>query len=366
MFNAEQISNHIFNITGIKSCVLDTVKVSNNVMPDYCKTCGACGANQKHFHSAKEAERWGNKFIYYCDKSFIFIATQNKYNSKTLITGPIVMEESEFDSFFLPVLSTKAVGSVSEIIYNAFSFFIEDEKKLTKSEILNSIYNNLDDLSLASVSIEYENELETAILMGNKSLVKETINNIICHILLESAKDFTIIKSRTIEFIVLLSRSIIKSGVNSSLILRYNAKYIKEIDLINDMDDLSEWLISVVHNYMTYVPDLENVKHKAIITKICNYIKSRFTEKLTLQDVSSHVYLSPSYLSKLIKDELKCSFTDYINNLRVEKSKEFLLSSNLSLSEIACVVGFEDQSYFTKVFKKFTGISPGRYKDRIV
>ena len=82
-----------------------------------------------------------------------------------------------------------------------------------------------------------------------------------------------------------------------------------------------------------------------------------------MDDISSYVYLSKSYLSKIFKDEMKCTITNYINSVRVEKSKQLLADSSLSLADIAYFVGFEDQSYYTKVFKKITGVSPGKYKN---
>ena len=57
------------------------------------------------------------------------------------------------------------------------------------------------------------------------------------------------------------------------------------------------------------------------------------------------------------------SFTDYLSRTRIERSIELLRDTDMSLLEIAGLVGFEDQSYFTKVFKKETGLSPKKYRD---
>jgi two-component system, response regulator YesN len=97
--------------------------------------------------------------------------------------------------------------------------------------------------------------------------------------------------------------------------------------------------------------------------KVQEYINLHYREKINLGDVADYVFLSKSYLSKIFKDEMKCNLTNYINKLRVEKSKTFLLRNNVSLVDIANSVGFDDQSYFTKVFKKVTGISPGKYRE---
>lgn len=78
--------------------------------------------------------------------------------------------------------------------------------------------------------------------------------------------------------------------------------------------------------------------------------------------MAGRVYLSPAYFSRLFKEETGESFTVYLNRVRIERSKELLLHQNLRLADIAQLVGFEDQSYFTKVFKKIVGMPPLRYR----
>ena len=82
-----------------------------------------------------------------------------------------------------------------------------------------------------------------------------------------------------------------------------------------------------------------------------------------MDEVARHVYLSRSYLSSLFKEETGMSLFTYINRVRVEKSKLFLLDKDVALVDVASLCGFEDQSYFTKVFKKETGMSPKKYRD---
>ena len=73
--------------------------------------------------------------------------------------------------------------------------------------------------------------------------------------------------------------------------------------------------------------------------------------------------MSPTYFSKLFSEEMGCRFTAYLNKVRVEKSKLLLKGSGIPLVDIAGLVGYEDQSYFTKVFKRVTGVSPGKYRE---
>jgi YesN/AraC family two-component response regulator len=89
-------------------------------------------------------------------------------------------------------------------------------------------------------------------------------------------------------------------------------------------------------------------------------------KKISLMDVAEYVYISPAYLSKLFKEELKYNFNSYLNKVRVDMSKKMLKDYRISLINIALSCGFEDQSYYSKVFKRFTGISPGKYRESIL
>ena len=65
-----------------------------------------------------------------------------------------------------------------------------------------------------------------------------------------------------------------------------------------------------------------------------------------------------------MKSELGCTFTEYVNRLRIERSCRLLRTTRLSVAEISLAVGFEDQSYFTRIFKKQLGQSPGKYREQ--
>jgi len=64
----------------------------------------------------------------------------------------------------------------------------------------------------------------------------------------------------------------------------------------------------------------------------------------------------------MIKEETGSTFTEYLNQLRIERSKAYLYRRDLSISEVACLTGFEDQSYFTRIFKQYVGVPPGQYR----
>lgn len=101
------------------------------------------------------------------------------------------------------------------------------------------------------------------------------------------------------------------------------------------------------------------------ISQIINEIKSRYTENITLTELSGKYNISVSHLSSLLKSELKLPFSEYIAAKRIQKAKELLEDEALSIEQIAEQIGYNDYFYFTKVFKKNMGISPSKYRKNI-
>ena len=86
--------------------------------------------------------------------------------------------------------------------------------------------------------------------------------------------------------------------------------------------------------------------------------------KISLNDISINTNVSVSYLSKIFKDETNYNISAFINKIRIENAKLFLLDRSIPLTEVAYLSGFEEQSYFSKVFKKVTGATPGKYREK--
>ncbi len=102
-----------------------------------------------------------------------------------------------------------------------------------------------------------------------------------------------------------------------------------------------------------------------ILSGILSEMKTRYTENISLNELSEKYGLSSSHLSILIKKELGISFTEYITSKRLQKAKELLSDESLSIEEVANATGYHDYFYFTKVFKKTMGISPSKYRKEL-
>ena len=95
------------------------------------------------------------------------------------------------------------------------------------------------------------------------------------------------------------------------------------------------------------------------------YIEENYMEKLKLSDVADHVYVSQWHLSKILNQHVEKSFSDILNQTRIEKAKGLLWEPSLRIGDIAEKVGFLDMAHFSRVFKKFTGLSANEFRNQM-
>lgn len=102
-----------------------------------------------------------------------------------------------------------------------------------------------------------------------------------------------------------------------------------------------------------------------VVRQAAAYIRDHYFETLTLSGLAEQFHVEHSYFSKLFKKEMGETLVMYISGLRIEKAKEYIRKDAGSLAEIAFMVGYDDYTYFNKVFRKLTGVSPRDYKKKV-
>lgn len=99
--------------------------------------------------------------------------------------------------------------------------------------------------------------------------------------------------------------------------------------------------------------------------KAKEYIRENFQKDLTLDEVSKVVDISPYYFSKLFKQETGENFIEYLTKVRMKNAEELLKDSDYSIKEICVASGYSDPNYFSRIFKKYEGVTPSEYRERL-
>jgi AraC-like DNA-binding protein len=118
----------------------------------------------------------------------------------------------------------------------------------------------------------------------------------------------------------------------------------------------------IVERMSAQIFSFQGMCHASVLRRAERFIWDNYTRKISLQEIAAAAGLSAPYFSTIFKEEMGENLSSYLNRLRVEKARHMLAETDLTLSEIASSCGFEDQSWFSKIFKSFTGISPGKYR----
>ena len=151
--------------------------------------------------------------------------------------------------------------------------------------------------------------------------------------------------------------------------LKYNVNsrrsYIWELQSCTDIENLKKWFLDKTREICT---KLENSKEKeagSIIDRAKEYINENFRRDISLDDVSREVDISPYYFSKLFKQETGKNFIEYLTEIRLKNARELLQDSRLSIKEICAQSGYSDPNYFSRIFKKYEGVTPSEFRERL-
>lgn len=137
--------------------------------------------------------------------------------------------------------------------------------------------------------------------------------------------------------------------------------YFRGIDEAHNAEQTIEQLRAFLHKASDVIASHEH-RGSSNMKKLLEYIQEHYAEPLNLSEMAKHFHFNPSYLSSYFTTHNKEGFNEYLNRIRIEKAEELLRAGQVSISEISNLVGYSDHSYFCKVFKKFTGLSPSHYR----
>jgi len=172
---------------------------------------------------------------------------------------------------------------------------------------------------------------------------------------------FEYLKFKAIEMVVLLSRAGATDEKNEQLV-EANIHNMKRIKGSKTVDEVIDNFCLVVERMAGKIFSFQGIRHASALRKAERFIWDNYTRKVSLKEIADVSGLSAPYFSTIFKDEMKENLSDYLNRLRVEKASTMLLETDLLVSEISAACGFEDQSWFSKIFKNHTGISPCKYR----
>ncbi len=206
------------------------------------------------------------------------------------------------------------------------------------------------------IPFEVEKELVNAVKKGDMQKGLQLFDTYFHHIYQASDSKVEIMKKSMGNFFIVLTRSMKEFGFDEDVQMSFDqletSIQIKErakSHLLVIIERLRDWRMNGVDS---------------LILQAKEYIDHHYNKTVMLEEVAEKIGLSSYYLSKLFKEKFEVTFIEYITNIRIQKAKDLLLGGKTPLKEIAMNIGYKDPNYFSRVFKKETGLSPSEYRSK--
>jgi AraC-like DNA-binding protein len=344
---------------------------------------------------AWQSTRFGGRFVYYTPRGFIKFCSPVIKGGKhflSIIGGPILMtdyedfidfdllldagEEVDRDSLLellspIPIFSAEKTNALSEQLF-VNALHISDPQSPTQDTTENRRRYAEYVLAYADKIISdeeryrltEERQLIDALTRNDEMPARALLNDIIGHILFHTGKNIELLRSRVLDLLILMSNALAHENGTNTDSIEISSRYIADLASIESIDELVTWLNATLKQLTGRIFEgPQSTKHGELIREAVAYMNEHYNEKLTLDEVAGHVFISPPYLSKVFAEEMGHNFKHHLNTIRIDRAKDLLAIPSRSLTEIALSLGYGDQSYFTKVFKKHVGVSPRKYRE---
>ena len=208
------------------------------------------------------------------------------------------------------------------------------------------LYDNFNHF-ISDVNI-FSNQISELIKLRDKPKILKIIKD---KQLFEYTNELSIENKRNdlIIWNAIYSKEIIKNGVATKYLHPIYNKFYNKISALNNLKDLQNLELDIVNNF--------------VINKILKHLHLNIESEISLEKLAEDLNLSASYISSCFKKQMGLSIMKYAKKIRIDRAKVLLTTTDISILDLSVSLGFYDQSHFSKTFKKFTGVSPSKYRN---
>jgi branched-chain amino acid transport system substrate-binding protein len=223
---------------------------------------------------------------------------------------------------------------------------------------------NSDPRFALKLACQEKRELLLALRGEDYTKAKESLNRLLTISLLQHFDAFETLKLNISElFHAFFDAAVAEEGADLETLVDLKYKYSSEWAGLKDQEALCSWIIRAFRETMESVREGHWEKGSGLLKNILRFIEIHLAEDLSVQRIAREVCLSPSRLIHRMRNEYGMTLSDCIARSRMDKAKDLLRETDMSICDIAQFTGYQDQGYFTKVFKKHLECTPKRFRD---
>jgi AraC-like DNA-binding protein len=214
------------------------------------------------------------------------------------------------------------------------------------------------------IYLREELELLHAVKRGHKQKAREVINRILVGVYNLGREDLDVLKTLVLEMVVLMFRAAVSRGANPAPLVGINSTFLRDFHAVHDELGLSRWLTVWLEAFISTSFTSAAPAELPGIPLALEYMKNHLGEHLTRDKVAKSCNMSPSHFSRTFHRSTGHTFTDLLSRFRIEQACMLLEESDATVYEIAYRCGFNEQSYFNRVFRRYRRTTPKEYREQ--
>lgn len=204
--------------------------------------------------------------------------------------------------------------------------------------------------------------LLAAIRKGDRPQARAMLNRVLVAMIHRAGENLELVKSFFMELVVMLTRTAVEAGGQPEELLGTNYDSIAQLSRIRSDEELSLWLSDILERIMDSIHRHRKTSAPDMLSRSLQYMADHCCEDIGRDQAADAAFMSPSHFSRYFKKHLGQSFTEVLNQMRIDRAADMLANSHRDLKIIALECGFPDQSYFTKVFRRYRGMTPAEFR----
>jgi AraC-like DNA-binding protein len=210
--------------------------------------------------------------------------------------------------------------------------------------------------------LRQEPDLLAAIRRDDRNAARRIMNSMLVVMLHRAGESINLIKAFFMELVVSMCRTAVEAGGKPEELLGANFLSLQQLSQIESEEHLAPWLHRVLDHVMDLIGNLTGRPSMAPLSEALEFMRKNVAADISREDIARSAHLSPYHFSRIFRRHLGRTCIDMLNQMRADKAAELLVRTEDQLAAIAVDCGFQDQSYFTKVFRRYYGTTPMQYR----
>jgi two-component system response regulator YesN len=255
------------------------------------------------------------------------------------------------------------IGEISRL-YKEVDEMLSEKIITGKDQIFRESANLGNTVDFSNLDVKDEKQIMLAIKAGDIEEINQYLDNIFDRIT-EFRVSYKSVQMICIELIGIANRIARESALDIKELYNNNKIPYEEMKKHETIMDVKKWIGTIYQRLITLLLGYNmHGKYTEPTNKALEYLRKNYANDISLNQTAEYIGVNSSYLSRVFKEDYGMGFAEYLNSIRVKQAKYLIERTDIKLKEIVKQVGFNNYTYFFKVFKMVAGITPIEYKEK--